>query len=164
MSRTGFHRSSLAFAVLLALVPLGACGSPAEDDVAHICIDYVYFETPGDAVDDASAVVLGRVVERAGTGDFEGVDASIFTIAVDEWVESGTGPGAEQPEQIEVMSLPRTCGESGDALADAVGGDALYLFLREVDGQWETLTPFQGQIQPDGNGEIPSQWPGDIYD
>lgn len=82
MSRPLFHCKSLAFAVLLALGPLSACGSPAENDVAHTCIDYLYFETPGDAVDDARAVVLDRVVERAGTGNVEGVDASIFAIAV----------------------------------------------------------------------------------
>lgn len=164
MNRTGFHRRSLAIAALLALGPLSACGSPAEDDVAHICIDYAYFETPGEAVDDANAVVLGRVVEKAGTGKYDGVDAAIFTIAVEEWVKAGDGLGADQPEQLEVMSLPRTCEESRDALADAVGGDALYLFLREVDGLWETLTPFQGQVPPSENGEIPSQWPDDIYD
>lgn len=65
------------------------------------------------------------------------------------------------------MRVPRpmrTCSQSIDALADAVGGDALYLFLREVDAQWETLTPYQGQIPPDENGEIPSQWPDGIYD
>lgn len=164
MGRTGFARRSLAIAALLAVVPLSACGSPAENDVAHICIDYAYFETPGEAVDDANAVVLGRVVEKAGTGKYDGVDAAIFTIAVEEWVKAGDGLGADQPEQIEVLSLPRTCGDSGDTLAGAVGGDALYLFLREVDSRWETLTPFQGQIPPGENGEIPAQWPDDIYD
>lgn len=108
--------------------------------------------------------MLGRVVEKAGTGKYEGVDAAIFTIAVEEWVKAGDGLGAGQPEQLEVMSLPRTCDDTKDALADSVGGDALYLFLREVDGQWETLTPFQGQVPPGENGEIPSQWPDDIYD
>lgn len=164
MGRNGFARRSLAVYALLALVPLGACGSPAEYDVVHICIDYAYFETPGEAVDDANAVVLGRVVEKAGTGKYAGVDAAIFTIAAEEWVKAGDGLGAGQPGQLEVVSLSRTYGESGDELADAVGGDALYLVMREVDGQWETLTPFQGQVPPSENGEIPSQWPDGIYD
>ncbi len=146
---------ALAFAVSLQII---GCSSPAITTVQS-CIDWVYFEDPSAAADDADAVALGRVIDQAGTTSYYEMTAATWNVAVDEWISGGTGD-----TDIVVTSLPRSCGDTDDAMADAAGGDPIVLFLRSSDDEWQTITPLQGIVAPGPDGGIPADWPADSYD
>ncbi|MGW8482183.1 hypothetical protein ACWGJP_03550 [Microbacterium sp. NPDC055903] len=124
------------------------------------CIDWVYFETPADAAEDADAVVLGTIVQQTGTTTYLGMTATTWMIQVDEWVD-GNGD-----EEIVVTSLPRRCGDRGDTMADRQGEEGMILFLRDDDetSTWQAITPWQGVVPAGPGGSIPESWPDDIYD
>ena len=135
---------------------VGCSNAPVE---SATCIDWVYFEAPADAYDDADAVARGRIVGREGTTSYLEMPAATWTADIDEWMK-----GAGDPE-IVVTSLPRGCGDGGDSLAEAMdAGDQVILFLRDQPSGWEAITPWQGAIAPATDGGIPDAWPEDLYD
>ncbi|WP_435749129.1 hypothetical protein [Microbacterium sp. PMB16] len=155
------RRARITSGVVLMLaggaLPLTGCTSTPLGGT-QACIDWVYFEAPADAYDDADAVARGRIVGREGTTSYLDLPATTWKAEIDEWVK-GTGK-----TEIVVTSLPRSCGESGDSLADAMdAGDEVILFLRERSSGWEAITPWQGTIAATPDGGIPDAWPEDLY-
>lgn len=149
--------ASVAIPLFGVLLPLTACaGNPFVQ--TQSCIDWVYFESPSDAIDDATAVARGHVVDRAGSTTYLDLPATTWNVEVDEWLK-GSGDA-----EIVVTSLPRSCGDTGDAMAEAQPEDDVILFLRERPSGWETITPWQGTIPALPDGSIPTSWPEDLYD
>lgn len=101
-------------------------------------------------------MVRGRVADQAGTASYSGLTASTWNVDVEEWIVGD----AAAPGRIVVTSLPRSCGDEADSMADAAGGADVILFMRAVDEGWETLTPFQGVV-PAENGGVPASWPAE---
>ncbi|MCH6231587.1 hypothetical protein MK786_12625 [Microbacterium sp. CFH 31415] len=143
-----------ALCIGVAAAGLTACGGELIQQ--EQCVDWVWFETPLDAADDAHAVAIGRVTGQAGTVSSYGETSNVWTFEVEEWV---AGDGADV---IEVVSLPRTC-ETGSPYPD---GDPLdtdadvMVFLRQQDADSaQTITGLQGVIRGDGAAEVPDAWP-----
>lgn len=157
MTRRAARRAALAI-MLAASLPLSACATPGITTVQS-CIDWVHFEDPSSAADEADAVALGRITDQAGTTTYAEMTAATWNVAVDEWISGGVGEA-----EIVVTSLPRSCGDTGDTMAATAGGDPVLLFLRDSDDGWQTITPFQGIVEPGPDGGIPAEWPPDLYD
>ena len=149
------RRGSAAIA-LLGTLALGGCSAPPFV-TANTCIDWVYFETPADAAADADAVALGSVTEHRGSTQYEGMAANIWTVEVTEWLKGG---GADS---IDVVSLPRSCDDTGDSMSQFGPDDSVVLFLRSTDNGWEGVTPWQ-QVTADDDDTIPESWPDDLYE
>lgn len=146
-------------AVVLAAGLLTGCSSMSLGQSSS-CVDWVVFDTPEDAAADADGVVIGRVVGEAGTTRLYDQDMNVWRVAVDSWVR---GDGASE---IDVASSPRTCEEGspypdGDPL-DAAGD--VMIFVRDVDGAFQTITGYQGVIPATTDGELPAEWPADPSD
>lgn len=142
-----------AATALLALLPLAGCsGSPFT--TSQSCIDWVWFETPADAAAEADAVALGRIVEQAGSTRYLDIPATTWTVDVDSWL-LGDGDA-----EIEVTSLPRSCGDTGDVMAERQG-ETVVLFLRDDPAGWQTVTPLQGVVSPGPDDGMPNTWPDD---
>lgn len=142
-------------AASLGLAGCSSFGVPA----SGVCIDWVYFDTPADAAGEADAVIVGTVDSQAGSTAYQGLRATTWSVSVDRWIKGGDGSGA-----IVVTSLPRSCGDTDDSMADAVGAGPVVLFLRDRESAWEILTPFQGVLPAERNGDLPGAWPTDAPD
>jgi hypothetical protein len=144
--------STVALAACLTGVLTGCSGEPR----SYSCVDWVWFDTPADAAADAEGVVIGDVVNTAGTVDSYGERANVWNVEVSEWI------AGEGPSTIQVLSLPRTCEEGspypdGDPLDT---GDEVMIFVRAGDGDlYETVTGLQGVIPAPEASELPSEWP-----
>jgi len=122
---------------------------------SETCIDWVAFDTPADAVEDAAAAVIGTVGEQDGTTELYGYTANEWAVHVDEWV---TGEGADE---IRVVSTPATCTAGspypgGDPFAAASGPQLI--LLHDENGTLRAITPLQG-IVPAPGGAVPKEWP-----
>lgn len=121
------------------------------------CVDWVVFDTPVEAAADADAVVIGRMVEKAGSTRLYDQDVNVWRIEVAAWAK---GDGASE---IEVASSPRTC-EPGSPYPDGdpleATGDIM-VFVRDVDGRFQTITGYQGVIAAPAGGQIPDEWPAE---
>ena len=148
----------LAIGTTSATLLLAGCSSPATTTTS-VCIDWVYFESPADAAAEADAVVVGTVESQSGLTTYYDLPATTWNVNVDTWIK-----GVAASNDIVVTSLPRSCGDTGANMADAVGTGQVVLFLRDGDDGWETLTPFQGVIAVGPDGEPPTEWPADLYD
>lgn len=142
---------------VVGLLALSGCTVPGLT-TSESCIDWVFFETPADAADEADAVVRGSIVEQAGTRTYLDMPAPTWTVAVDEWIE-GTGD-----DEITVISLPRSCGDTGDTMAAYQQVDDLVFFLRDDESGWQGITPYQGVVPVGADGAIPAEWPENLYD
>jgi hypothetical protein len=144
------------------------------------CVDWVSFRTPREAAADAGAVLLGTVVERAGTARLFGVDANRWVLDVERVLErpEPARQGAEPPpelrvsagDRISVVSTPETCTEGGaypdgDPLDPATGlggDDGVVIVLLSGAHEAEDpslLTPYQGVVTPTVDGTLPRKWP-----
>ncbi|WP_298741070.1 hypothetical protein [uncultured Microbacterium sp.] len=148
----------LTIGTISATLLLAGCSSPATTTTS-VCIDWVYFESPADAEADADAVVVGTVESQSGATTYYDLPATTWNVNVDTWIKGGAASN-----DIVVTSLPKSCGETGDNMADAVGTGRVVLFLRDGDDGWETLTPFQGIVPAGSDGDLPTEWPDDLYD
>lgn len=158
-------------------LPSGPQGGPA-------CVDWISFESPGEAAAGAGAVLLGTVVEQAGTIELYGVDANRWTFDVERVLErpaplqDGAVPPPALPvsagDRITVVSTPETCTEGGaypdgDPLDPATGlGDDDGTVVVILSGAWgdegdieepSLITPYQGVVTPTADGELPPEWP-----
>ncbi|MEJ1922283.1 hypothetical protein [Microbacterium sp. KHB019] len=142
-----------AMASLLALVGCAAPGLVTSSS----CIDWVYFESPADAAADAEAVVLGSITGQSGSTSYEGMTANVWTVEVDQWLKG------EGDDTVDVVSLPRSCGDADDSMKAFSPEDQVVVFLRSTDDGWEGITPWQ-QVLPAEDGGYPAVWPDDLYD
>lgn len=149
--------AAIAAAVVLT-VQITGCASQNPTTVQS-CFDWPDFEEPDTAADAADAVALGRIIDQEGTTSYYEVAAATWNVSIDEWIEGGSGE-----TNIVVTSVPRGCGDTDDTMAHHAGGDEVVLFLRSGDDGWETLTPFQGIVDPRAGGGIPATWPPTLYD
>jgi hypothetical protein len=141
---------------MLAMLPLTGCGAFGLGVQSHTCVDWVWFDSPAGAMEEADAVVAGRVAGQSGSTQMFGEQASIWTIDVDEWIK-GDGD-----DELEVVSTPATC--EATPPADPVGvlqdERRVIVFLHDdPDVGWRTLTPFHGVTPSGSDGGIPEIWP-----
>jgi hypothetical protein len=152
MNRLLARRAASALGVAVLTMPLLSCTSLS---TSHSCIDWVFFDTPADAAEEANAIAVGRIVDQAGTTSYMDIPATTWNVVVDEWLEGDGDP------EIVVTSLPRSCGDTTDAMAEAQKEDELVFFLRERASGWEIVTPWQGVTPAAPGGQIPQTWPED---
>jgi len=144
------------FAVgVLAAASLTGCtmAGPFE---SHTCVDWVWFDSPADAMEEADAVVAGHLVDQSGSTTMFGEAAPIWTVAVDEWIE-GDGD-----DEVEVVSTPATCEASPppDPFLAMRDEDRVIVFLHhDPDVGWRALTPWQGVFSAGPDGGLPEVWP-----
>lgn len=124
--------------------------------VSGQCADWVVFDTPADALADATSAVIGTVGEKDGTAGILGYTVNGWTVQVDEWVKGSGG------DTIRVLSSPVTCSEgspypTGDPFEAASGPQVI--FLHDEDGALRTLTPYQGIVPVAPDGTVPDAWP-----
>lgn len=139
-------------ALVLSTVSLAGC----VQGVA--CPSWAGYDTPEDAADAATAVISGRVVERARTVPMFGTDANVWVVEVDEWIK-GDGPG-----RIDVTSIPSGCGAGPayfgrDPFDEATEFDVAIVFLSGDADEWQGLSPVQGIAPAAPGGGVPSAWP-----
>jgi len=141
---------------VLATAALTGCIGPIGE--SHTCVDWVWFDSPGDAAEGADAVVAGHIVGQNGTTQLYGEQAPIWTVDVDEWI---TGDG---DDELEVVSTPATCeATTPPDPVEALRDDArVIVFLHDdPDVGWRTMTPFHGITPAGPDGGIPELWPSD---
>ncbi|QAY59756.1 hypothetical protein ET475_06970 [Microbacterium protaetiae] len=143
-----------AASAVLALGLLTGC-SGAPFGTAGQCVDWVAFDTPADALEDASSAVVGTVGEKVGEANLFGYTVNAWSVQVDHWAK-GSGEGS-----IRVLSAPETCSAGspypgGDPFGAASG--LQLILLHEENGAPRTITPWQG-IVPAPGGVVPEAWP-----
>ena len=158
MASRGSLRWLATAGMVAASLVLAGCSSFGPP-TSGACIDWVYFESPADAADEADAVIVGTVESSAGSTTYLDLPATKWHVSVDRWIKGGDGS-----RTVVVTSLPRSCGDTHDSVADAVDAGPVVLFLRDGKSGWETLTPFQGLIPAERDGNLPSEWPADKDD
>ena len=141
---------------VLAMLSLTGCGVFGLGAESHTCVDWAWFESPADALEEADAVVAGHVVGPAGDTQLFGERAPIWTVAVDEWI---TGDG---PDELDVVSVPATCEATppADPFAAVQDEDRVIVFLHDdPDVGWRAITPWQGIVPAGADGGVPEVWP-----
>lgn len=147
-----------AFAVAAAVL-LGATGCGLTVFGAPVpCVDWVGFDTPQSAADDADAVVRGTAAGRDGTVRLFGVDAHAWTFEIDEVLSGEVGDAV-----VRVASTPETCTEGGAyPEGDPLDAASELLLLLDYDAEarvWRTITPYAGTVPPAPDGGLPTAWP-----
>lgn len=128
----------LGVALLLAL---SSAGSLSACSASESCVSWREYRSPADQRSDASLVVLVDQIKRQGTKSAYGADANVYDVRVSKAEKGAVPPG----RTLRIVSTPSTCQGSaypqGDPLAAA---PPLRLYLSEVDGRTQTLTPTAG--------------------
>ena len=139
-------RWGAAMAAVALVGALAGCGTRT-----ITCIDWVIFETPADLAEAADLVIVGERIAPDGSSGRFGIEAAAHTIRVDRVLK-----GELDVTEIRVLSLPATCSASeypdGDQLA--IAGEVQY-FLDFEDGEWQTLTSYQGAVEVTADGIPP---------
>ena len=111
------------------------------------CVDWVHFETPADMADAADLVIVGEQVGRDGSTGRFGLDARAYMVRVDEVLKGELGD-----DEIRVLSLPATCSGGEYIAGDQLDVDGpVQLFLTRSEGEWQTLTSYQGVLSVSGS-------------
>jgi hypothetical protein len=138
------RRRRVTVAVVMALTctsVLTACESSPQAS----CPSWASFPTAQERYDEATAVVTTTAVVPSGTERVFQVDATVYDVTVGDAEKGSVRVG----DTIRVISMPDACG--GDAAyleSDPMSGaHALRLYLRNMDGQWATITPSDG-VEP----------------
>ena len=137
------------------------CLAPAVMGCVQVqgCPGWAGYDTPDDAAESADAVVVGHVLQRVSTTDFNGTNANVWSVEVVEWIKS------DGPDRIEVLSPPPACGPSADPylgedpLQSATRQEGSALFLVETESGWRTISPVQGLVELAPGEPIPTGWP-----
>lgn len=167
--------------------PSGVAESSVAPEAPGVaCVDWVSFGTPREAAAHAGAVLLGTVVERAGTVELFGVDANRWVVEVERVLERPEPPrdGGEPPpelpvsagDRVPVVSTPETCTDGGaypegdplDPATGLAGEDGAVIVI--LSGAWgdeapegvedpSLITPYQGVVPPAPGGTLPAKWP-----
>ncbi len=137
-------RRLIASAVLLpfVLVALTGCGIDRLIGLRGVaCASWVAYESDEQRFDDADAVLVVTDIEPDGTVDIMGYDASAYRVTVVEVDKGDLIVGYT----LRVGSTADNCASSpygdGDPMLDAA---TLRLYLTDDEGQWRTITPFDG--------------------
>jgi hypothetical protein len=155
-------RRGVVAAVLFAAGGVAAAPACTSLAAGESCFDWVIFDTPADAVEDADVVIRATVAESAGTVELWGTRANAWRLDVEE-VLAGSMLGVLAGEELEVVSTPFTCGASG-AYPD---GDRLdtrepVVVFVEDDTTFDvvrTLSPYDGVVAPAPDDGLPAAWP-----
>jgi hypothetical protein len=133
------NRRARSMAVVIAigcspvLVGCAASGSAS-------CPSWAWFPTAQDRHDEAAAVVTTESLAPSRTESVFQVDANAYDVKVAE-VEKG---GMEAGSTIRVVSMPDGCGTAYLEADPMSGSQDLRLYLRNMEGQWVTITPDDG--------------------
>ncbi|GAA5195657.1 hypothetical protein GCM10025773_01970 [Microbacterium jejuense] len=141
---------------VLAVLSLTGCGAFGLGVRSQTCVDWVSFDSPADAVEEADAVVAGRLVGQSGSATLYGEAAPIWTIDVDKWIK-GDGD-----DQLRVVSTPATCEASPppDPFLAVEDEDRVIVILHDdPDVGWRSITPWQGIVVAGPDGGVPEVWP-----
>jgi len=140
-------------AVALLVSALAGCSLFAT--TTSICRDYVSFEgDPAALAEAADLVFVGEVLGDDGVELFNEVDASAYTIRVDEVLK-----GDVSESELRVISIPDGCTTPGEP-ADYSRGNQLEVegkaqfFLSMTGGKWTTFSPFEGATPLGPNDEL----------
>lgn len=128
--------------VLAAFVAcnLSGCGYGFE---TVSCPSWAGFPTPQEKYDAADLVIVATASTRDGTAPIFGVDAHAYKLQVNEVLK-----GNIEGKTVRISSMPDSCsGEAeypdGDPLDTS---EPLLVFATLQDGEWFTLTPFDGTL------------------
>ena len=77
-------RRLLISGVALAAGLAGLLSGCSNEPRSYSCVDWVWFDTPGEAAADAEGVVIGRVANTAGTVDSYGERANVWNVEVSD--------------------------------------------------------------------------------
>lgn len=138
--------------VVLLLAVLSGCNLTT----TITCVDPVDFETPADAAESASLVVVGTVTGSAGERAYYQETAPVHRFAVESVLK-----GELTSRTIEVASVPQTCNGEAGSFPD---GDPLdtdqrvELFLFEAKGEYRLITPWDGVAAAPAGEPLP--WTG----
>lgn len=128
--------------VLAALVAcaLSGCGY-GSDSVS--CPSWAGFPTTQEKYDAADLVVVASTSMRDRTAPIFGVNAHSYEIRVGEVLKGDVDGGS-----VRISSMPDPCSGTaeypeGDPLATS---RPLLVFATQQDGEWFTLTPFDGTV------------------
>lgn len=141
-------------ATVTALVIVAAVvGMPTGCARSEICVSWVDYETPQQAYDDATLVVLGTAEPTGSTRDVFGVPMPVYTIDVAETLKG------EAPDALEITPTPLTCMGDASQFPDGVDplatDDDLVLFLHRDDTGWRPITPYDGVLPAPADGVLP---------
>lgn len=118
-----------------------------------ICVSWVDYETPQQAYDDATLVVVGTAEPTGSTRDVLGVPMPVYAIDVAETLKG------ESPTDLLVAPAPLTCmggaSEFPDGIDPLATDDELVLFLHLDDEGWRLITPFDGVLPMPADGVLP---------
>jgi hypothetical protein len=129
-------RSMAAVIAIVCSAVLAGCASSG----GASCPSWASFPTPQARYDEAAAVVTTESLAPSGTESVFRVDATAYDVVVDA-VEKG---GIEAGSTIRVVSMPDGCGTAYLEADPMSGSQDLRLYLRNMEGQWATITPVDG--------------------
>lgn len=122
---------------------LAACALPGCGPESVSCPSWAGFPTLQEKYDAADLVVVASSGTRNGTAPIFGVDAHAYEVRVDEVLK-----GDVAVDSVRIASMPDPC----SGTADYPDGDPLetsgplLVFATRQDGEWFTLTPFDGTL------------------
>lgn len=127
---------------------------------AQSCVDWVLFDSPADAMTDATAVLRTTgPTAAAGTTQLFGADANVHSVEIADVLK---GADLLVGQTIDVASTPVTCTAGGvypDGDPLDASGSVIVLLSWDDDAQvWRTMTPTQGVVAATADGEIPPTW------
>lgn len=130
----------------------GSTSSPVPSGGRFACVEWVRFETPQDQYDNASLVLIGKSVSRAGETTSHGHVATTHLVKIEQVLKGEPGDG-----NLLITSTPPTCtvGGSypdGDPLDTA---ERVIIFASLQGDEWFTITPTQGVLPFPQGSELP---------
>lgn len=139
----------------------GAGGDGNGDLQAETCLDWVLFDSPADALADATAALRTTgPTSAAGTTQLFGAEANLHTVQVDAVLK---GTDLQVGQDVEVAATPVTCTAGGtypDGDPLDASGSLIVLLSWDDDAQvWRTMTPNQGVMAATADGTLPPTWP-----
>ena len=143
----------MATVVVIGGMLPGCAGGPFTQ--SGECVDWVAFDTPADALEDASSAVIGTIGEQDGTAGLYGYPVNAWTVRVNDWLKGSGG------SSIRVLSSPETCSEGSpypDSDPFALASGPQLILLHDEGGTWRTITPWQGLV-PAPEGAVPEASP-----
>jgi len=119
----------------------------------QVCVSWVDFETPQDAFEDATLVVVGTAEPTGSTRDVFGVAMPVYAVDVDQTLKG------ETPDDLTVTPTPLTCmgdaSEFPDGIDPLATDEQLVLFLHREGSEWRPITPHDGVLPMPDDGVLP---------
>lgn len=155
------HRQGWIFAAHSVVLVMAMAGCAAVGGEGEACADWVWYQSPADAMADAAVVVRTKgPTASVGTTDMFGVTVNVHSVQVTDVLK---GTEVRTGQDVEVISTPVTCTDGGvypdgDPL-DASGALIMFLYWDADTHAWRTVTPTQGVVAATGAGQVPLTWP-----